>query len=165
MGRASIISVSFSLVLGLAVLATPAGAKAPRAVRGKVYLSATPIPDSGRKIMLKRFSKQKKAHLVLTRGKAKVWKATMVAFLKRAPYPGPITIWWYDVADKAALKAKEPAHVKSVDLKGVKDLFVQDIVMDPNIGFNKKRTYRIYVGQIVGKRHRYYAKGTVQLMR
>ncbi len=160
MRRASLILVS---LVASALLSAPTEAKTPRAVRGKVFLSATPIPDTGRRVMIKRFSKQKKAHLVFKRGKAKVWKATMVAFLKRAPYPGPITIWWYDLADKASFKAKEPAYVKSVDVKGVKDLFVHDIVMDPNIGFNKKHTYKIYVGQIVGKRHRYYAQGTVEL--
>ena len=162
----AVLSIPF---LGLAfalpaVLPTTAEAKAPRAVRGKVFLSAERIPDTGRKLMIKRFSKQKKPHLVLKRGKAKVWKATLVAFLKRAPYPGPVTIWWYDKSDKASFKAKEPAHVESVDGK-FKDLFVREIEMDPNIGFNKKRTYRIYVGQIVGKRHRYYAQGTVKLLR
>ena len=112
--------------------------------------------------MVDRFSKQRKAHLLLKRNKTKVWKATVVAFPKRVPYPGPITIWWYDTADKEAIKARHPTHAESVYTKA-SSVFVHDIVMDPDDGFNSGRTYRIYIGQIIGKRSRYYAKGTLTL--
>lgn len=159
------VSVLF-LVAALALVAQPAVAqkKNPKHLAGKVFFSAERIPDTGRSEMLKRFKKAK-PEITLTRGKNKTWKATIVAFLSRAPYGGPITVWWYDQADKASFKAQEAAHVESVNQSKVRTLFVHDIEMDPNIGFNKKHAYWIYVGQIVGKRHKYLAKGLVKLER
>lgn len=155
-----------SVIAAMAFVASPVRAqkKNPRQLAGKVFFSAERIPDTGRSEMLKRFKKGK-AEITLTRGKNKTWKATLVAFLSRAPYGGPITVWWYDQADKASFKAKEPAHVESVNRAKISTLFVHDIEMDPNIGFNKKHAYWIYVGQIVGKHHKYLAKGLVKLER
>lgn len=159
------VSVLF-LVAALALVAQPAAAqkKNPRHLAGKAFFSAERIPDTGRSLMLERFKKAK-AEITLTRGKKKTWKATLVAFLSRTPYGGPITVWWYDKADPASFKAKEPAHVESVNQSKIRTLFVHDIEMDPNIGFNRKHTYRVYVGQIIGKRHKYLAKGLIKLER
>ncbi|MCK5798357.1 MAG: hypothetical protein KAI47_14295 [Deltaproteobacteria bacterium] len=161
MRRSLLLFVAVSCVL--AVPSVAGAKKIPGHLRGKIFFSAKSILDVGPSLMVKRFAKEK-PKIVLKRGKAKVWEVTIVAFLKRAPYPGPVTIWWYDKADKASFKAKEPVHVESV--KGASgQVFSMKVVMDPNIGFNKKHAYWIHVGQIIGKRHRYYARGLVSLER
>lgn len=128
---------------------------------GKIYFTTMAIKDRSGKALKKQFAKAKPT-IEVKRNKDKSWDVTIVAFLKRKSYPGPLTLWFYDKADKAALKAGEVVHVESVDAKPTK-FFVHNLLIDPSRGFNKNRTYIIKVGQILGKRNRVYAVGEVVL--
>lgn len=150
----------------LILLAVPALLGVPRQadarVAGKVFVSEAPLKDVSYKALVKHFAR-KKPSVELTRTKEKTWKGTMVAFFRKKAYAGPITIWIYDKEDKASIKAQEPTSARSVDQKGTGRHFVYDLVLDENVGFNKNRTYLLWVGQIVGGKNRVYARGQVTL--
>lgn len=128
---------------------------------GKIYFTTDRIKDRACKALKKKFAKSKPS-IEVKRNKDKSWDVTMVGMFRKKSYPGPITLWFYDKADKAALKAGEVVHVESVDTKPTK-CFVHNLLIDPSRGFNKNRTYLIKVGQILGKRNRVYAAGEVNL--
>ena len=161
LGRTSVVA---TLGLGFLLMAGSASAKTPRKMAGKIYFTTDRIKDVAPGALAGLFGKRK-PKIELTREKDKHWKTTIVAFFRKPSAFGPITIWLYDKADKAALRAKEPVHVMSVNNSKPKDLFVYDLDIDPNYGFNKKRTYIVFVGQIIGKRHRHYARGEVSLLK
>lgn len=146
------------LAVPFLVFAVPSEAEAQR---GKVFVSEKPIKDVAFKAVKKIFARQKPS-VVLNRTKDKMYKGTLVAFFKRKSLAGPITLWIYDKSDKASIKAREPVWVKSFDNVKPAKHWVYDLVLDENDGFNKNRTYLIWVGQIVGTRNRVYAKGEVQ---
>jgi hypothetical protein len=153
----------------VAVLApTGAEAKVPRNVAGKVFFSIDRIVDQEQSALVRLFAKRKpKIELIRPKrsksGKSSLWKTTLVAFFRKPSVHGPMTVWLYDKADRASIKAKEPVHVMSVDAKGPTEVFVYELGINPDLGFNRKHTYIIYVGQIIGKRSKYYAKGEVSL--
>ena len=131
-------------------------------VSGKVFFTTQPIKDRSEKALARQFAKEKPT-IELKRNKDKSWEVTMVAFFRRKAHPGPITFWFYDVKDKAAIKAKEPVHEESVNSPAPKKTFIHNLLIDPSRGFNKNRTYHIWVGQIFGKRNKVYAKGLIVL--
>ena len=141
-----------------------AGAKVPRALAGKVFFSADPVSDLGQAALIKRFTR-KKPTIKLTRPKTKDsrWKTTLVAFFRKPSVDGPVTVWIYDRADPKSIKAKEPVHVASINAKGPGEFFVHELTLNPDVGFNRKHTYVVYVGQIIGKKTKYYARGTIPL--
>jgi len=156
LGRMALVAV------GLLFTAGVVNAKVPRAVAGKAYLTPERIKDQDPAALAKLFAKRK-PQIELKREKDGHWKATLVAFFRKASAHGPITLWLYDKADKAALRAKEPVHVMSVNNSAPKEVFIYDLDIDPGYGFNKKHTYLIFVGQIIGKRDARYATGEVSL--
>ena len=104
----------------LAAMLAPAGraeAKVPRALAGKVFFSIERIVDQDKSALVRLFAKRKPT-IELTRPKTKdsLWKATLIAFFRKPSVHGPMTIWLYDRADKASIKAKEPVHVVSVKI-------------------------------------------------
>ncbi|MBW2735183.1 MAG: hypothetical protein JRH20_22605 [Deltaproteobacteria bacterium] len=113
-------------------------------------------------LMLARFSKKKGAG-VLPRGADKHWKGSMVAFLKKRCYAGPITIWYFDKSDKGAVKRKEYSHMESTPGGKAREIVVHDLDLDPDVGLNKGRTYIIHLGQLLGRRKVIFAKGEVTL--
>jgi hypothetical protein len=158
-------SQAIAIMLGATclVLASPSQAKLPKNVRGRAFV-ATSLHDVGRKALLKRYGKEKKAVSKLPFNKdRKRWKGTIVGFFKRWPYGGPITVWLYDKADKDAIKNKTVSHLETANPPKPKEIFVHDIELDPNDGLNKGRTYLIRIGQIVGRRELIYAQGEVTL--
>ncbi len=139
-----------------------AAAKAPKHLIGKTFFSTVRIKDHAPEVLASHFDKSpSKADLI--REKGGQWSVTLFAFFKKESYRGPITLWLYDKSDKESLKAKEPVQALSVDAKPT-TLFITQLVLDPDKGFNKNRTYLIRVGQIIGKRHKIYAKGEVSLL-
>lgn len=152
------------VVLGLtfALAAASAEAKVPRKMRGKVYFTMERIKDVAPNALVGLFAKRKPT-IELTRTKDRHWKVNMVAFFRKKSVFGPITLWMYDKSDKASIRAKEPVHVMSVNNSKPTEVFVHELDIDPGFGFNKKHTYLIFVGQIIGKRERHYARGEVSL--
>jgi len=144
------------------LLSSVAEARLPSAVLGKAFFTVERIKDADTDALAKLFVKAK-PRIELERGKDKRWKATLVAFFRKAPADGPMTLWLYDKEDKASLKAKEPVHVFSIDNVKPKQVFIYDLDIDPDRGFNKNHTYLVFIGQIFGKRHQHYAKGEVAL--
>lgn len=137
-------------------------ARVPGRMRGKIYFTTSPIKDQAPKALVRQFSSSKPT-IELKRDKEKRWPVTLVAFFRRKSTPGPVTIWIYDKADaRAAIRAKEPVHLMSINAQPT-TAFVHDLVIDPDRGFNKNRTYIVHVGQIFGKRWKVYARGQVQL--
>ena len=152
----------FLLLLGIPLLLLDLSDAAARGgVKGKVFFSKTPIKDRSLKAVTKKFAKEKPT-IELKRNKDKSWEVTMVAIFKRKAHPGPITLWFYDKSDKAAIKAKQTVHEVSIDSQPTQ-VFVHNLLIDPDRGFNKNRNYLIWVGQIIGKRNKVYARGEVAL--
>jgi hypothetical protein len=136
--------------------------KAPAKLAGKVYFSETAIKDQSPTALAELFAKSS-PKIELKRRSDKRWGATAVAFFKKPAASGPITIWIYDKSDKDSIKAKEPVATKSVDNAKATDVFIYDLDLDPDDGFNKGRTYLFQVGQIISKKDRVYAAGEVLL--
>jgi hypothetical protein len=140
----------------------PAAAKVPKNLIGKTFFSTVRIKDHAPEAVASHFEKSpSKADLI--REKNGQWVVTLFAFFKKESYKGPVTIWLYDKNDKESLKANEPVQAISVDAKPT-TLFINNLVIDPDKGFNKNRTYFVRVGQIIGKRQKIYARGEVTLL-
>lgn len=150
------------VLAGLLLTALPAQAKVPKHLRGKIFVSATRIDDASRGKLLSRFGKAK-PESTLVRGEDKHWKGTLVAFLKKRCYPGPISLWYFDKSDKDALKKKQFAHMEATPHGKAREIIVYDLDLDPDVGLNKGRTYIIHLGQLVGKRRVLFAQGEVTL--
>jgi len=133
-----------------------------RPLRGRVFFSNTPFKDVAYKPMARWAAKQK-PFITLMRTKKKDWRVQVAAFFKRKSYPGPITVWIYDKADKASIKAKEPVWVQSIDGFKPTRLWTHEVYFDPDVGFNKNHTYIVMVGQIIGGKQRVFARGTAEL--
>lgn len=152
--------VLLGLGLGL-LLASPASAKVPPKLYGKAFFTNDRIKDQAADALAAYFAK-KTPSIKLTRAKDKHWNTVLVAFFRKPTVDGPVTIWLYDKADKASIKAKEPVHVMSVN-STPRQVFIHDLDINPDLGFNKGRTYLVFVGQIIGKRDKHYARGEVSL--
>ena len=152
-----------AVMIGLTLLASGiAQGKVPGNLMGKAFFSVERIKDVDQNALTSRFSRAKPA-IELVRGKDKHWKATLVAFFRKPATDGPMTLWLYDKSDKESLKAKEPTHMYSVEGGKQKLIFIHDLDIDPDRGFNKGYTYLIHIGQIFGKRQQIYARGEVSL--
>lgn len=136
-------------------------AKVPKQHQGKLYY-LTKVEDSSLPALLKQVRGAKTKALV-PRAKDKHWRGVLVGFFARASHPGPLTIWLYDQADKGALKRDEPTHTAAVERSKPVGYLVWDMDLDPNDGLNKGRSYTVQVGQIVAKRKRVYARGSLTL--
>lgn len=147
------------------VFCATAEGKVPRKMTGKIFFTTERIMDQDTPALVRLFAKRKTSIELLRPKKKKDsrWKVTMVAFFRKAAVDGPITIWLYDKADKASIRAKEPVNAISVDTKSAKNVFIHDLEINPDLGFNRKHTYILFVGQIIGKRVKHYAKGEVSL--
>ena len=146
------------LTIPLVLVAVPDLAEAKP---GKIFFTTDQIKDRACKALKKQFAKSKPS-IELKRNKDKSWDVIMVGMFRKKSYPGPITMWFYDKSDKAAMKRGEVVHVESIDKKPTKCL-VHNLLIDPSRGFNKNRTYVIKIGQILGKRNSVYAAGEVSL--
>lgn len=153
-------ALNLSLILSFFVVQT-ASAKIPKRLKGKVFFSTEKVLDSAEAKVVKAFKKAK-PKIVLKRQKDKRWKVTVVAFFKKAAAKGPITVWFYNAANKAPLKKQDPVFVQSLNVEA-KNHLVYELDIDPNDGFNKMKSYWIYFGQIFGSKNKIYAKGKVQL--
>ena len=149
-------------MLGAAMLLCPSAAEAqPRRFLGKIFFSNTPIKDRSAAALTRKFSGAK-ARMAIKRNKEKAWAVEVVAFFRKESFGGPVTFWIYDLKDKASIRAREPVTAKSIDATPTK-IFVHKLFIDPNLGFNKNRSYLIRVGQIIKGRHKIYASGQVDL--
>jgi hypothetical protein len=149
-------------LISLTVVAGLAEAKVPRKLQGKIFFTTSEIKDQAPAALVRLFSGVK-PKIQLKRGKKGHWTCTMVAFFRKKSHPGPITLWMYDKADKAAIRAKEATDIKSVNATET-TAFVHDLDISPDRGFNKGHSYLIWVGQIIGKRSKIYARGEVSLL-
>ena len=160
--RGAILLVVTTLVMLIAG-DVAAKAKTSRKLRGKIFFAAK-ILDRGPAAVQRLFKDSKpKATLKREKGKDGHWVTVMAAFFRKKSYAGPMTLWFFDKTDKAALRAKQAMHVMSVNSSGPSTVFVYDLDISPNDGFNKGRAYIVRVGQIIGKRSRIYASGEVNL--
>jgi hypothetical protein len=143
------------------LLSSVSEGKIPPKLQGKVFCSTQRIKDVAAEALIRIFS-EKTAKADVPREKNGRWKTTLVAFFRKESIPGPMTIWLLDKDDKEALKANEPTQVISAE-STPKEVFVNDIELDPDQGFNKGRTYLIRVGQIINKAPKIYATGEIVL--
>jgi hypothetical protein len=153
------------ILFGILVLflgSSVAEAKVPSKLLGKAFCSPSRIKDASPEALGRLFSGLK-GKIEIKRSKDKHWKCTLVAFFRKLSSPGPITLLYYDKADKAAVRRKEVVDMKSVEAKETKVL-VLDLDISPDRGFNKNRSYLIHVGQIFGKRTKIYARGQLNLV-
>lgn len=150
-------------VVGLLILlsSVEVKAKVPGKLRGKIYFTTSRIKDTAEAELVRMF-KSSKPRVTLKRDKDSHWKVTIVAFFRKAAVDGPVTLWFFDKSDKSAIRNREATHVESVNGKG-KKIFVFDLDINPDNGFNKKYSYLIHIGQLIGKRSQIYAKGSVSL--
>lgn len=147
--------------LTLSLAAASSHGKVPAKLLGKAFFTTERIKDVAPDAVAKLFEKSA-PKTTLGRPKDGHWTVTMVAFFRKDSVPGPITIWLYDKGDKAALKAKEPVHLLSVETQPT-GMFINDLDLSPDVGFNKGRTYLLLVGQIINKREKVYAQGEILL--
>ncbi len=145
------------------VAASTAQAKIPRALWGKVFFTTNKIVDQSPEALAQKF-KGASPNITLTRGKDGHWSVTVVAFFRKPSHPGPMTFWFYDKNDKGAVKAKEPCHASSVP-SSPGSVFVYDLDINPDFGFNKGYSYLVHVGQIIKKRNVVYARGQFSLQK
>jgi len=138
-------------------------AKVPGKLLGKVFFATEKPKDVAPEALVKQFEKAT-AKAEAKRGKAKLWEVTLVAFFKKESVPGPVTIWIFDKADKASIKSREAEHEFSVEAQP-KKVFVHDLSLDPDQGYNKDHTYIIQVGQLIQKKERIYATGELKLLK
>lgn len=153
-----IATLTFVAVLLSTLAAGEAAAKS--VLGGKVFFSPTKPTDSAPKALTKLFAKSK-PQLKLKQNAEKEWTAFLAAFFRRPAVNGPITIWFYEQGDKAAIKAKEPVHIMST--ASAATVLAHDLLLRSDDGFNKGKSYHVWVGQIIGKRERIYARGLVTL--
>jgi len=147
-------------VLGLLV-SSGAEAKIPPKLMGKVFFTTSEVKDQSTEALVRLFTGAK-TKLEVPRNKKGRWPCTMVAFFRKPAVRGPITLLYFDRADKEAIKAREATDVQSVEGKETQ-VFIHDLSISPDRGFNKGRTYLIQVGQIIGKQTKIYASGDVTL--
>lgn len=146
------------VVLVLGTLEQPAGAvdkKALAKVKGKIYLTNDVLSDKSLGALAEKFA-EKEPSMALERASDNTWSATLVAFMRRRPARGPITLWFYDKEDRS-----KPVQTKSVDRRKATMHFVYDMLLDGDLGFKMCRVYEMQVGQILRGKNKIYATGEV----
>jgi len=142
-----------------------AEAKLPPKLLGKAFVLAEKPADQDAAALAKICEKAPPvAELQREKGQNGHWVGNLVAFFRKPSVKGPVIIWIYDKADKQSIKDGEPIQALSVDTSP-KDLFLHELDLDPDQGYNKDRTYLIRVGQLIGKKERVYAVGEVKLLK
>jgi hypothetical protein len=158
------------LILGFSLLAQTAvghaQSKSPKSaiaknMLGKVYFSEQGIRDQQPQALMAQFSKVTAPFKI--KPKDKKWTFSIAAFFRKLSYDGPMTLWFYDKADKAALKANEPVDIKSIPAQPTK-IYCSELELSTETGFNKNTTYILQVGQIIGKNNQIFAKGEFTLL-
>jgi hypothetical protein len=147
----------------LSISAAAAEARTPAKLVGKVFFTSEDLKDRSPEALIREFER-KAPKAEAKREKNGHWRVTLVAFFKKGSVPGPMTIWFYDKADKEALKAKEPIQAQSVDSKPT-EIFVHEMDIDPDLGYNRDHSYLVQVGQIISKQEKYYAAGELALLK
>lgn len=142
----------------LGMLARPAGAgdkKVLAKVKGNIYLTNDMLSNTALEALAEKFA-DKEPSFALDRASDNTWSATLVAFLKRKPARGPITLWFYDKDNP-----QKPLETKSMDRRKAKQLFIYDMLLDGELGYKMCRTYVMRVGQIIRGKNKVYATGEV----
>jgi hypothetical protein len=140
------------------MLEQPAGAggkKVLAKVKGKIFLTNDLLSDKSLGALAEKFA-DKEPTFALERASDNTWSATLVAFMRRRPARGPITLWFYDKEDRS-----KPVQTKSVDRRKATMHFVYDMLLDGELGFKMCRTYEMQVGQIIRGKNKVYASGEV----
>jgi hypothetical protein len=146
----------FGLGLALASLwlVPPASAEdLQKTYNGKLVIAVDPFPkklDDELSKFLKSNVKKDGRYTVSGDGKTS-WEVNFLAFLNKDPGGEPLTLVFYDKADKESQKKFEP--VQSVDLsstKGVRVVRVSEIKLDPDSGFIAGKTYLVRATQLRG---------------
>ena len=148
-------------LVGSGLVATPAAAKTPRKLVGKVFFGSVKLMDQSPEALVKTFDAQKPEGKAGRAGDK--WTTTLAAFFRNKSFPGPISVWFYDKSDKGSIKAKQAMHVLTINAAPTETL-VHTIDIFGDDGFNKGRTYLLWVGQIVRKRAKIYARGELTLL-
>jgi hypothetical protein len=158
------LQVTSAVWLGTLILAVMAGSvDAKGKLGGKIFFTRERPRDVSAAALEREFEKlPPKAEV--RREKAGHWVVTLVAFFRKPSAQGPITVWLYDKTDKQAIKDKEPIHQFSVDATS-KEVFVHELDLDPDTGFNKEKSYLVMVGQLISKKEKIYATGEIKLLK
>jgi len=140
------------LVLGFALVASSmAWAGAP----GSMLFSSEDVELKG-----DWEAKLKKANLKSLERKDGEWKLFVVAFLRKAPGAGEVSILFYDAADK---NPSDPNAVMPVALPATAKILATSLSFNEEAGVKPGHTYNVVVARKVGGKDEVYAKAQLVL--
>lgn len=126
---------------------------------GKIWIGTeAPSNTSGDKL-LAWLGTQELAGEARQKEKDGPWEIHWLAVFKSPSLAGPLTVKWFEKGD---LK-------NFVDMYSTPDnteatlVYRTEHALDPNLGFNKNRTYVVQVGQLIKNKFKVYAQGSVSL--
>jgi hypothetical protein len=125
---------------------------------GKVWTDDDAIPNNTPESLKAWIAAQKEGVEVRRKGKEGPWPLSYVAVFKKPAAKGPITVRFFERGD--------PKHVVdqySSDNDLATSVFAGQYDLDPDLGFNKDRTYVVKVGQLIKGKFQTYATGELTL--
>lgn len=104
-------------------------------------------------------AKLKKANLKTAERKDGEWKLFVVAFLKKAPGAGEVSILFYDAAEKQT----DPNAVMPVTLPATAKVLATSLSFNEEAGVKPGHTYNVVVARKVGGKDEIYARAQLAL--
>jgi hypothetical protein len=104
-------------------------------------------------------AKLKKANVKTAEKKDGEWKLFVVAFLKKAPGAGEVSILFYDTAEKQA----DPSAVMPVSLPATARVLATSLSFSEEAGVKAGHTYNVVVARKVGGKDEIYARSQISL--
>jgi hypothetical protein len=105
-------------------------------------------------------AKLKKANLKSLEKKDGEWKLFVVAFLKKSPGAGEVSILFYDTAEK---NQTDPNAVMPVSLPATAKILATSLSFNEEAGVKPGHTYNVVVARKVGGKDEIYAKAQLAL--
>jgi hypothetical protein len=125
---------------------------------GKVWADDDAIPPAKGDALKSWLSTQPAGVEVRRKTKEGPWPLSYLAVFKKPAAKGPITVRFFERGD--------PKHVVdqySPENSDATSVFQGQYDLDPDLGFNKDRTYVVKVGQIIKGKFQTYATGELTL--
>ena len=125
---------------------------------GKVWADDDAIPNNTPETLKAWIAGQKEGVELRRKGKEGPWPVSYVAVFKKPAAKGPITVRFFERGD--------PKHVVdqySPENDLATSVFAGQYDLDPDLGFNKDRTYVVKVGQLIKGKFQAYATGELTL--
>jgi hypothetical protein len=104
-------------------------------------------------------AKLKKSNVKAVEKKDGEWKLFVVAFLRKAPGAGEVSILFYDAAEKQT----DPNAVMPVSLPATAKVLATSLSFNEEAGVKPGHTYNVVVARKVGGKDEIYAKSQLSL--